>query len=302
MSRGSFSARWLVAVVVAIVSAGSAAPASGAVTVGSNFISPAGSGSCVSPGFECTAANAVLPLANQAAGGTVASIDGVITSWRLKFGSAPVATAGVRLRVIRGSTAVGGGAVEDPANVSGVQSFGARLPVRTGDLIGVNLTGFTGSGAFVFQSTPGATDDVWIPPLGETETRTPGASSFEVLIQADIEPDCDSDGFGDETQDADLSSCNPSPPPGDTAAPDTTITEHPKDKTKKKTATFEFTSTEPGSTFECSLDGEPFSPCTSPVTEKVKKGKHNFQVRARDAAGNVDGSPAFDSWKFKKKK
>jgi Tol biopolymer transport system component len=98
------------------------------------------------------------------------------------------------------------------------------------------------------------------------------------------------------------------PPPGepvaegDSVPPETTITKHPKDKTKKKQATFEFTSTEPGSTFECSLDGAPFAPCTSPETVKVKKGKHSFEVRARDAAGNVDGSPAGDSWKVKKKK
>jgi hypothetical protein len=34
----------------------------------------------------------------------------------------------------------------------------------------------------------------------------------------------------------------------------------------------------------------------------VKKGKHTFEVRARDAAGNVDQSPASRSFKVKKKK
>jgi hypothetical protein len=89
---------------------------------------------------------------------------------------------------------------------------------------------------------------------------------------------------------------------GDTAPPDTAITEKPKDKTKKKTATFAFTATEPA-TFNCVLDGrEQFKPCTSPITVKVKKGKHTFEVRATDAAGNTDATPASDSWKVKKKK
>jgi hypothetical protein len=92
------------------------------------------------------------------------------------------------------------------------------------------------------------------------------------------------------------------PEPVDTAPPETTITRQPKDKTKKKSATFEFSSSEPGSTFECSLDGGAFTSCTSPDTLKVKTGKHSFAVRSRDAAGNLDGSPATDDWKVKKKK
>jgi len=117
--------------------------------------------------------------------------------------------------------------------------------------------------------------------------------------------DTDGDGTGDV--------CDPTPgtpvqPPGgggagDAAPPDTQITAGPKDKTKRKTATFAFTSTEPGSTFNCILDGkQEFKPCTSPITVKVKKGKHSFEVKATDMAGNVDPSPATDAWKVKKKK
>jgi hypothetical protein len=46
-----------------------------------------------------------------------------------------------------------------------------------------------------------------------------------------------------------------------------------------------------------SIDGAAFAACTSPRTVNVKKGKHTFQVRAVDQAGNV-GSPT----KVKKKK
>ena len=89
--------------------------------------------------------------------------------------------------------------------------------------------------------------------------------------------------------------------------PDTKIDKGPKKKTKKKKATFEFSSTSVGATFECSLDGNApkgagsFGPCTSPFSVKVKKGKHNFRVRAV-LNGVPDGSPAEQSWKVKKKK
>jgi hypothetical protein len=94
----------------------------------------------------------------------------------------------------------------------------------------------------------------------------------------------------------------PGPQPGDTEPPETTITGAPKDKTKKKTASFQFGSSEPGSTFECKLDDGAFQSCSSPRNVKVKKGKHSFQVRATDAAGNIDPTPATDTWKVKKPK
>jgi YVTN family beta-propeller protein len=61
-----------------------------------------------------------------------------------------------------------------------------------------------------------------------------------------------------------------------------------------------FTAT-PGSNpiagFECRLDNSTFSPCTSPTTlTNLPHGKHNFQVRAVDTAGNRDPTPASFSW------
>jgi hypothetical protein len=89
----------------------------------------------------------------------------------------------------------------------------------------------------------------------------------------------------------------------DTDPPETAITKGPKKKTKKKKVTFEFVSDEPGSSFQCKLDRGAFEPCASPDKVKAKKkGKHNFEVRAVDAAGNADASPASHSWKRKKKR
>ena len=89
--------------------------------------------------------------------------------------------------------------------------------------------------------------------------------------------------------------------PPDTTPPETTITKSPKKKSAKKKATIEFTS-EAGAKFECSLNGAPFTPCTSPAAVKGKKGKNTFSVRAKDAAGNTDATPATASWKVKKKR
>jgi len=142
----------------------------------------------------------------------------------------------------------------------------------------------------------------------------PGASMLGTLdLDGEVrsfDGDCNSTATPDIGADEFTGSCPPPPGPtpqpepgtGDTTPPETTITAGPKSKTKSKTASFSFTSTEPGSTFECKLDDGAFQPCTSPRGVKVKRGKHSFQVRAKDAAGNVDPTPAEQSWKVKKKK
>lgn len=85
---------------------------------------------------------------------------------------------------------------------------------------------------------------------------------------------------------------------GDGAAPETTITARPPLQTNSTTAGFAFTSNEPGGdTFECSHNGEPFAPCTSPQSfPGLLAGAHNFQVRAIDAETNTDASPAVAVW------
>ena len=80
----------------------------------------------------------------------------------------------------------------------------------------------------------------------------------------------------------------------DKTAPNTTITPPvPPVLTNNPVATFNFTSTEVGGGFQCSLDGGAFADCTSPfVSPTLLDGKHNFQVKAKDAAGNLDKSAA----------
>ncbi|MGD9562114.1 MAG: PxKF domain-containing protein [Pyrinomonadaceae bacterium] len=83
----------------------------------------------------------------------------------------------------------------------------------------------------------------------------------------------------------------------DTTPPDTTIAESPPDPSGTSSASFSFTSTEPGSVFECALDGGAFAACTSPqIYSGLSDGPHTFQVRAVDTAGNVDPAPASHTW------
>ena len=88
----------------------------------------------------------------------------------------------------------------------------------------------------------------------------------------------------------------------DTQSPQTTIGKAPKRRTRNRTATFKFAASEPATTFQCSLDKKPFKPCTSPHKIRVKRGKHTFQVRATDQAGNVDASAAKAKWTVKRKR
>jgi hypothetical protein len=87
------------------------------------------------------------------------------------------------------------------------------------------------------------------------------------------------------------------PPPPDTTPPDTAIDSGPSGTVTSTSATFAFSSSEAGSTFACSLDGATASACNSPTTySSLGPGTHTFTVRATDAAGNTDATPASRTW------
>ncbi|MBM7119394.1 adventurous gliding motility protein AgmC [Archangium primigenium] len=81
-----------------------------------------------------------------------------------------------------------------------------------------------------------------------------------------------------------------------TVVPAPVITSGPEGTTTSRDARFEFGTTQPGVTYECSLDGAPFTACTSPQDYTgLAPGEHTFQVRTRDSAGNVS-EPATRTW------
>jgi hypothetical protein len=75
-------------------------------------------------------------------------------------------------------------------------------------------------------------------------------------------------------------------------------------KTRKRRirATFRFISDDPAAVFECTLDGVGYPGCTSPFRKRVRRGRHRFEVRATDAAGNVEPEGDLMRWRVKRKR
>jgi hypothetical protein len=90
----------------------------------------------------------------------------------------------------------------------------------------------------------------------------------------------------------------------DTTPPATSIRKHPKKvvrTTKSKVKVrFRFAADEPGATFLCRIDGSPFRECPAKLVRRFKLGKHKVQVKARDALGNVDRTPAAFSFRVER--
>ena len=86
----------------------------------------------------------------------------------------------------------------------------------------------------------------------------------------------------------------------DVTPPDTNPLDGPAEGSEwpSSGATFTFSSPESTATFECRLDAGAFAPCTSPkALTNIANGDHTFQVRAVDAAGNNDATPATRGWR-----
>ena len=79
----------------------------------------------------------------------------------------------------------------------------------------------------------------------------------------------------------------------DTVAPHTVISSGPPATSATSSVTFQFFSTKSPATFDCNLDETGWASCVSPVQYTgLANGSHTFMVRARDQAGNIDPSPA----------
>jgi extracellular elastinolytic metalloproteinase len=79
--------------------------------------------------------------------------------------------------------------------------------------------------------------------------------------------------------------------------PNTTLLSHPRKLTRKRTATFSFSSSLAGSTFQCRVDRNPFTACTTPKTVRsLTHGTHTFYVRARKD-GAFDATAARWTWR-----
>jgi hypothetical protein len=135
---------------------------------------------------------------------------GVITSWSHDRGPA-LATAQVRLKVFRKTApgtylTVGESDFETLAN-AGLNTFPTRVRVDGGDILGFRFTA-----APISCRRPGTTGDEAVasgfgqpdPTIG-SPVALGTVGEFLLNLAARVEPDCDHDGLGDQTQDTDTS-------------------------------------------------------------------------------------------------
>jgi Carboxypeptidase regulatory-like domain/Bacterial Ig-like domain len=132
--------------------------------------------------------------------------------------------------------------------------------------------------------------DAGTPAFGDCSGATehtpaalaPGAYTFRVRAN---------DQAGNQVIDTRSFSVN-APPGGGGVPPDVTppplkLNSGPKAKTRDRTPTFRFSSTEAGTTFRCKVDRKAEARCASPFTlKKLRFGKHKFTLVAVDQAGN----------------
>ncbi|WP_138974093.1 hypothetical protein [Patulibacter medicamentivorans] len=281
-----------------------AAPADAAVTVGSRLINdPANSGECAMLASPCTLAARIHPQ-DGSLNDAGAPVDGVVTRFRIKgYGIAGPAT--VRPRVVR----LGGfrpGAADGAAGATGeplvvptdddgtdvpVHAYSTRMTIRRGEFLGLDGTNV----AATYNSSGDAFTYVFDPGLVTGAAARPSSSvTGELLVQADIEPDADRDGFGDETQDtcvaSDTKRCSDSP--RDTTAPGLT-------KARLRGRTLSFSISEAATvTVRIRRSGRTAAKRTVRVgagakrltlpTRGLRRGRrYEVRVTAADPAGNV---------------
>jgi hypothetical protein len=197
--------------------------------------------------------------------------------------------------------------------------------VRSTDAAG-NPDPTPATSSFTVDATAPNTSITSGPATGTTtEDRTPtfgfgsseAGSTFECRVDSSVFASCSSPlttaALGDGAHTFEVRSTdaagNPDPTPATssftvdaTTAPDTSITSGPATgtTTEDTTPTFGFSSTDAGATFMCSVDAAGFGPCSGPgatnTTAVLPLGAHTFSVRATDAVGNTDASPATSSF------
>ena len=122
----------------------------------------------------------------------------------------------------------------------------------------------------------------------EDETPT-GCQSDHDCDQGQV---CDADG-----------TCASAEGTPDTLPPETTLFQTPDALVAQTSATFAFTCNETSARndeyceLKCRLDENEFETCDSPKTyDALADGEHSFEVKAIDASGNVDPTPAKHTW------
>jgi hypothetical protein len=221
-------------------------------------------------------------------------------------GGTRTSTVNLSNSIIRGPATslvaeAGNGEAQDGNDVATINVSYTDYETTSGpDLIGPEADG----GVTVGTGNVVGVDPLFVDPAGNDHHLAPGSPVVDKGNPAPAGPDTDRDGLarvldGDSVVGAvrDMGAyerpavVRPVATAPDTTAPETTITTRPARRTTKKKLTLAFSS-EAGATFQCRVDDKAWRTCTSPFRLKVKQGRHVVLVRAIDAAGNVDATPA----------
>ncbi|WP_320671905.1 hypothetical protein [Patulibacter defluvii] len=279
------------------------APADAATTFGSRLANdPANSGECAMLAAPCTLAGRIHP-ADGVLADTGAPVDGVVTRFRIKgYGIGGPAT--VRPRVIQlsglgAATADGAGAAsgdqvvvptdEDGADVV-VQTYATRMRIKRGQFLGLDGTNV----AATYNTSGDKFTHLFDPALADGAAARPAtAATGELLVQADIEPDADGDGLGDETQDPCVDSAAKRCPDSsrDTTAPRLSrlkIRGRTLRLTVSETATIDLRIRRSGKTAaKRSVRVAQGSKRLTLPTRKLRRGRYELRVVATDTSGNA---------------
>jgi hypothetical protein len=178
--------------VLTTLALSSAVPASAATQIGQTFNAD-----------EACGEDPITLLQSGSPGGQYAApFSGVITSWSFQAGA--VAPQQLKLKVGRAAGGdsfrmVGESAVQSPT-ANALNTYPTRVSVEAGDVIGLFIFGVDPPCG---RAMPGyqfrfALGD---PSPGTTTSYAAPAEDAQLDVSAILEPDCDSDGLGDETQD-----------------------------------------------------------------------------------------------------
>ena len=219
MNRIATSAALAASALLALPVAGEAA-----TTFGSRLVNePANSGECVSLLTPCSLVSYIHPSdpnGDPYSGG--APVDGVITKFRIRAAGEGNTAATVTFRLARlglpnpqnndvalGTAAGTGPTVTiPPGNGTDVpvREFPGSLPVKKGDHLAIDGTNVLAT----YNSSGDKFSYRFDPPLVDGQgPRASNEATGELLVQADIEPDADRDGRGDETQDRAIDGSKP---------------------------------------------------------------------------------------------
>jgi hypothetical protein len=243
--------------------------------------------------FNCGDLTGVQTASGTGAPTFTVPTDGVVTAFSHNANSGTGSVRGVLFRAtgVPADKLIVGKSALVPIVPSTLMTFPARIPVRAGDLLGIQVKNSVGTGC-AFPGVAGDAHDVSFaadPDVSSSFTSEGTVPGNRWNISAVLEPDADGDGYGDVSQDlCPQSNLTQAACP----APDTTVTKKPKKSSSHRTVKIKFTSSVPGSTFTCAVDGKAAKPCTSPFKKRFRYGKHKVLITATSPFGIVETTPA----------